>query len=462
MNRESGLALLAVVGLLMMTDVARPEAPYPLAWKRQLGSSGPDYCYGLSADGQGSVYLGGYTNGSMGGPNAGESDAFVCKYSVAGGLIWTRQFGTSAADDVYGVSGDGAGSIYAAGLTYGSLAAPQAGVYDAFIARFDEAGNRLWTRQIGTVADDYCRTVVADKSGHAYIAGYTHGALVGSSYGNADVFVIKYDSAGNLLWKRQTGTSQEDYGQNVCVDTQANVYLTGCTYGSLGGPSQGYADAFVMKYDSAGSLLWTRQLGTSYEDYCYGVSVNKLGNVFIAGTTYGPLGGPNAGGADVFVSKWNDSGDLLWTRQFGTDKEDYSSGVFADDLGNVYISGWTKGSLGGPNAGSHDAFLAKYDASGSPLWIIQIGSSGGDYAEAVSADGLGRVYIAGRTSGVIEGVSQGSLDVFLVSYQVPEPSTLALFALTQVTQFKKFRALFREGIPRGGPAGRGGRRKVDV
>ena len=100
-------------------------------------------------------------------------------------------------------------------------------------------------------------------------------------------------------------------------------------------------------------------------DESNGVSADGLGNVYISGFTSGSLGGPNAGGTDAFVSKYDAAGTLQWTRQLGTSADDVSYGVSADGLGNVYISGCTGGSLGGPNAGGNDAFVSKYDAAGT-------------------------------------------------------------------------------------------------
>jgi hypothetical protein len=91
----------------------------------------------------------------------------------------------------------------------------------------------------------------------------------------------------------------------------------------------------------------------------YGVSADGLGNVYISGVTHGALGGPNAGNADAFVSKYDAAGALLWTRQFGTSDDDVSICVSADGLGNVYASGSTTGALGGPYAGGYDAFVTK-------------------------------------------------------------------------------------------------------
>ena len=119
--------------------------------------------------------------------------------------------------------------------------------------------------------------------------------------------------------------------------------------------------------------------------------------------------------------------ELAWTRQLGTSSGDISYSVAIDGSGNAYISGYTGGDLGGTNAGLHDAFLAKYDSAGSLLWTRQLGTSSGDYG-SVAIDGSGNVYISGGTGGSLGGPNAGSDDVFLAKYVVPEPATLLLLA----------------------------------
>ncbi|MHC4405910.1 MAG: SBBP repeat-containing protein, partial [Planctomycetota bacterium] len=162
-------------------------------------------------------------------------------------------------------------------------------------------------------------------------------------------------------WSQQIGTSDQDYGECVAVDAFGNAYISGRTHGSLYGPNAGHSDAFVTKYDSAGTLLWSQQIGTSSSDMSFAIALDAIGNVYISGRTDGSLGGPNLGIPDAFLVKYDSSGTLLWSQQFGTSSSDTSTSVAVDASGNAYISGITSGGLGGPNAGGADAFLVKYD-----------------------------------------------------------------------------------------------------
>ncbi len=238
-----------------------------------------------------------------------------------------------------------------------------------------------------------------------------------------------------LQWTEQLGTGSSDRNSRVSADSLGNVYISGRTEGSLGGPNVGGSDAFLLKVDASGTLQWTEQLGTGGDDVGWGVSADSLGNVYISGTAGGSLGGPNAGLTDAFLAKYNASGALQWIEQLGTGSDDFGGGVSADSLGNVYISGVTQGSLGGANAGGWDAFLAKYDASGTLQWTEQLGTSSYDESPGVSADSLGNVYISGFTAGSLGGPNAGGEDAFVAKYAIPEPSSgvLALFGLAALT-----------------------------
>jgi hypothetical protein len=233
--------------------------------------------------------------------------------------------------------------------------------------------------------------------------------------------VAKYDSAGNLQWTKQLGTPSSDSANGISADKLGNVYVSGFTLGNLSGANPAGQVAYVAKYDAAGNLWWTKQFGVSAEDQSNGVSADGLGNVYVSGRTAGSLGGPNAGSYDAFVAKYDAAGNIQWTKQLGTADDDESSSVSADGLGNVYISGYTAGSLGGPNAGAQDAFLAKYDAAGNFQWTRQLGTSTPDYAVGVSTDRQHNVYISGTTAGSLGGPNAGGIDAFVGKYFDPRP-----------------------------------------
>ncbi len=383
-------------------------------WKRQLGTSSFDNSTDLAADGEGNLYVVGRTNGSLGGLNAGGSDAYVAKLDAAGNLLWLRQFGTSAEDSIVSVLVDGHGTAYVHGRTKGSLGGPNVGDSDAFVAKLDSAGSPVWIRQYGTTAEDEPGGISVDSLGNAYAVGLTNGRLGQQSFGDYDAYLVKVDSNGNLVWTQQFGTSAMESMGDVSADNQGNVYTVGSTSGPLGGPNMGGSDAYVTKFSATGSFLWTHQFGTSNHDSANSASTDGLGNVYIAGSTYGSLGGTNAGGRDGLVSKFNSQGLLLWTRQFGTTALDQCWEISCDSQGNPFVCGETQGSLAAPNAGSFDVVVRKYDSEGNVLWTDQFGTSGEERYPNIAVDGLGIVYVSGLTTGSLGGPHAGDYDAFVV------------------------------------------------
>jgi len=419
-------AAIALIGVFQASST-RAELPYEAVWSRQIGTSSQEYVRSIAVDALGNAYMCGNTRGSLGGPNAGGNDAFLVKYDSSGSLLWSQQIGTSSYDQGRSVALDAFGNAYICGDTWGSLGGPNAGDGDAFLVKYDGSGSLLWSQQIGTSSLDLARSVAVDAFGNAYISGYTEGSLGGPNAGGCDAFLVKYDGSGSLLWSQQIGTSSSDLAYSVAVDASGNAYIGGDTWGSLGGPNAGGNDAFLVKYDGSGSLVWLEQIATSSYDYARSVAVDASGNAYISGNTWGSLGGPNAGGNDAFLVKYDGSGSLLWSRQIGTSSYDRAYSVAVDAIGNAYISGDTQGSLAGPNAGGYDAFLAKYDSSGSLLWSQQIGTSSYDNSLSVAVDAFGNAYITGHTDGSLGGPNAGLTDAFLVKFSpVPEPSTFAL------------------------------------
>jgi len=406
----STLLLASLMSLLLIP--AEAAWGQDIEWIRQFGTYESEFAMDVVVDASGNVYVTGTTYGALPGQaSSGFDDAFVRKYDGAGNEIWTRQFGSSQYDYAVGVAVDASGSVYVAGYTaHGTLPGQESsGYYDAFIRKYDGAGNEIWTRQFGSSWYDYAYGVAVDASGSVYVAGDTTGTLPGqASSGYFDAFVRKYDGAGNEIWTRQFGSSEYDYAQGgVAVDSSGNVYVAGWTSGALPGQvSSGWGDAFVRKYDGSGDEIWTRQFGSSDGDYTKGMAVDTLGNVYVAGYTGGTFPGQtSSGNIDAFIRKYDGAGNEIWTRQFGSSWEDHAEGVAVDASGSVYVAGLTYGALPGQvsSGGSYDAFVRKYDGSGNEIWTRQFGSSIYTTAYDAAVDGSGSIYVAGSTWGALLG-----------------------------------------------------------
>ena len=393
-----------------------------VAWTHQFGSidAGSFYSWdqaqAVDADTAGNVYVTGFTDGDLEEPTAGTQDVFVRRYDSVGVARWSDQFGTSQQDAVASVATDAAGNVFAAGSTQGTVEGTSAGLNDAFVRKYDPLGTVLWTDQFGTVDHDLATAVATDAAGNLYVAGQTGRDLEGPSAGNIDAFVRKYSPAGAVLWTRQFGTSDFDYGLALAVDSAGIVHVAGLTGGTLGDSNAGSGDAFVRHLDASGTHLSTDQFGSSGFDKALAIATDPSGNLYVGGSTTGALVGVNAGSTDAFVRKYNPAGTVAWTDQFGTSQLDEVYSVASQGSGNVYAVGTSYGSLGGPTEGSSDAFLRRYSPSGGVLGTEQFGSRYNDEAHAVAFDSTGKAYVAGWTDNNMEAAQVGFGDAFIRSY----------------------------------------------
>lgn len=297
---------------------------------------------------------------------------------------WTRQFGTSGTDAAYGVAVDPGGSVLVAGSTF--VGPTPGGHWEVFVRKYDAFGTLLWVRQFGTAE---ASGVSVDSLGNVLVAGLTRGSLSGyANAGESDAFVRKYDAAGSEMWTRQFGSTLSDLARSVAVDTFGNVLLTGDTSGALpGAVSIGATDVFVRKYDPSGNELWTRQFGSPISDEGRRVVVDSSANVLVVGSTVGALPGQTfAGGADVFVRKYDAAGSEVWTRQYGTTDVEFAKAAVVDVTGNVVVVAQAGGI----------SVVRKFDASGNELWTRQPATT---YPSALAVDSAGNLVLAGLAPG---------------------------------------------------------------
>ena len=362
---------------------------------------------------------------------------FFTRYNSQGTEQWTRQIGTTVIDNSYGIDTDTAGNIYLLSRTNGRLAGANAGIgNDVVLSKYNRRGSRQWQIQFGSPGNDnpFVDPRV-DSSGNVLIAGYTNDDLGGINADteippSADAWIAKYDGNGNQLWIEQFGTNEGDETFGLDIDSEDNIYTTGWTRGNLGGPNnlnpdgEVTYDIWLAKYDTDGNQEWIEQFGTNTFDWSWDVATDLNDDIYITGWTLGSLEGSNAGSYDIWLAKYDSDGNQLWIDQFGTAGDDAALGIDVDELGNYYLTGYTDGDLTGEgNAGSYDGWVAKYDSDGNQLWIQQFGSSELDNAYEVSVSG-DNVFVTGVTEGSLGSTNAGSYDAWIGRFSATDGTLL--------------------------------------
>ncbi|TCC10137.1 alpha/beta hydrolase-fold protein [Kribbella soli] len=270
-------------------------------WLTQFGVPGvADRSYSVAIDGT-AVYVGGYTKGALGGANQGDKDVFVARLDADGKQVWLRQTGSAGEDKGMSVAVSG-GAVYLAGMTAGELGTSAGGI-DGFLARYSPNGDPVWTKQVGTAASDEVWGVAPDPAGGVYLTGYTAGDFAGTLSGDKDILVARADADGVLTWRDQFGTTGNDKAAAVAVDASGAVYVGGFTDGSLETPL-GKFDGVLTKYSPDHARSWTRQFGTADDD---AADAYAEANLYLTTTSVGTqLSGLTA--TDVFRTTFTTDG----------------------------------------------------------------------------------------------------------------------------------------------------------
>lgn len=411
----------------LQLDLNQARGISMIDWIHQYGSSASDEVSSISADSLGNVFIAGETEGNIGGPYLGGRDAFLIKYDSSGNFAWARKFGTQGLDSAEGCSADGLGNVYIAGIAPRNLTTN--GSHNAFVTKYNGAGDLLWYRQLGVEnTGAFAQGVAADRLGNVFVTG--SGDVGPPAAGFGDAFLAKYSGSGDLQWSRQFNTGYDNaYG--VTADALGNAYVAGSTVERLDGPHGLVTNIALTKYDPNGNQLWTRQFGSNQDDFGLAVAADSLGNTYVTGVTNAKIDGLQIKGpTDAFLAKFDSAGNRVWTRLFGGTGDDRATSVSVDDFGNVFVSGTGSGDLTAPASSRNDALAAQFDSDGNLLKVWQFGNTTVEYGFGAATDGLGNFYVGGHTGGALgPEMNAGNFDAYLVKFSVPEPTSIATAAL---------------------------------
>jgi len=381
-------------------------------------------------------------------------------------MEWSEQIGGSLQDGGTDLSMDASGNVIIAGIIQGtvdfdpgldSLNYTAAGSSDGFIQKLDSAGNLLWVGTLGGVGLDVVWSVTTDAAGNIFATGTFEGTIdvnmeSGStqltSLGFADIFVLKTDPSGNLLWIRSMGDIGVSDGRSIYSDGEGGVFITGSFsgtvdfepgIGSTTKTSLGSIDVFLLRLSTSGNLNWVQTYGGTSGDRGEALVVDASGNVYVTGVfidtvDFDPGSGVSnlvsKGGRDVFIQKFDPTGILVWARSVGGTNVDESEAINVDDQNNVYVTGQFLDTVDfdpGPNElllssqGSRDFFVLKLDESGNLSWANSVGGPGIDESAAIFINAWDEVYVTGAFSetvdfdpgvGVSSRTSAGGFDAF--------------------------------------------------
>lgn len=448
--------------------------PLVRLWATYYGGSGFDWVGTAYTDHVGNVFAcGGSTSPNVNtiatsgafqttfGGGTIYGDSYLVKFNASGQRQWGTYFGGTGDDFANCCAVDVNGDIYISGGTSSTNTAVMTtpgcqqpnytggalNAQDAFLAKFNSQGQRLWSTYYGEVGYELTYAIAIDYQNDVYIVGMTGstsntyvasaGAHQTTNGGSYDGFLAKYNAAGTRLWSTFYGGSGDEYAIGCITDPSGNVYIGGISsstnniatagahqsvYG--GGNSinmYGMGDAFLVKFNPAGVRQWGTYYGGTGDEYIYYLAADQFSNVYFSGNTSSATSSAIAtngahqtsyggGGSDAMVGKFNTNGQRQWASYYGgIGNEDFACCVLDVNAASFYFSG-TTASVGGTiiasdcsyqstfGGGTKDAFLAKFNLQGKRQWATYYGASGDEDWTGVALDYSGAVFLTGETS----------------------------------------------------------------
>lgn len=302
-------------------------------------------------------------------------------------------WGGSSADMGTGIAMDSAENAFVSGRT----SSFGVGGYDLCLVKFNTTNGVEWNSTWGGIDRDEGWDVVLDSSGNAYVTGDT----CSFGRGDSDLCLVKFNSIGGIEWNSTWGGIYEEVGNAITLDSLGNTFVAGWT-SSFGA---GGDDMCLVKFNSTGGVEWNSTWGGLYDDSGADIALDSSGNAYVTGFTHSF----GKGEKDVCLVKFNSTGVVQWNCTWGDISDDEASSITLDSLGNIYISGYTRLIKNGVNFGQY-ALLGKFNSTGNLKWIQKWREQSINYGEDIIMDSSGNFFI------VVNSAEFNDYDIYLFQF----------------------------------------------
>jgi len=358
---------------------------------------------------------------------ASARDSYIAKHNSLGEIIWLKGISGSNNEEILKVKTDNNNNLYVLGgfnspvLTIGNTTLTNSGYYDIYLAKFNSNGDLVWVKSISGANNESAEGLTVDSSGNIYVGGKFNSSsiTIGSSVLNnstsfAEAFLIKFDSSGNPLWNKVLSGSVDEYIEGINTDNSGNVFITGgfnsssINFGTTTlTNTNAYNDIFIAKYNSTGIFQWAKKIGGNNDDYTRNIKIDTNGDILVTGhftstsLTLGTTTLSKISSQDIFITKYNTSGNLIWAKNAGNSGYNVATGLTTDTNNNIYISGAYNNSITFGtqpeliSTGNQDVFLAKYDTAGNAVWSKSNGGIYNDFGFAITNNSLNDIFLTG-------------------------------------------------------------------
>jgi hypothetical protein len=380
------------------------QKPYnvQLLSQKTFGGSGEDYIFDMVPTQDGGLFLAGTTSSNKSGDvgtNHGGNDAWLIRLNSNRDTVWTRVMGGA-----YYEAAARAIATADGGFAIAAYKQNNVGYDDWWIIKLKSNGDTAWTKQIGTVYDEYPEGIAATADGGFVVVG-----SYSSSSVNEDVMAVKFNINGDIAWQKTYGGSSYDIANAVTVYPDGSMMIAATTSNNNSGDvgaTHGYWDYWIIKLNANGEKLWTKAYGGSQYDRPFAIANTADGGAVITGTSRssqsGNVTGANHGNVDLWVVKVNANGDMEWNTLLGGAGSEEDPIVKVTPDGGYLIACDTDSKDGdvGTTQGLSDLWVLKLNTNGKILWSKTFGGTGYEEEGALSLNADGTFYVAGYNESI--------------------------------------------------------------
>ena len=417
------LAILLVIGYL--NTKAQPPG---IQWSKCVGGSSGDYAVDIKTTIDGGFVVLGDTfsdDGDISG-NHGAKDILVAKFNAAGNIQWLKCYGGSLNDNAASIIQTNDGGYLFGGATnsHDGDVFNNHGLGDGWIVKLDPQGIIQWSKTLGGTNDDYINNIILNTNGNYIISAATKSTDgdVTFNHGGYDAWILELDLTGNIVWQKTYGGSNTEQG-HVIQTSDGGYLFAGQTLSNDGDVSgnHGDDDFWVFKINSTGIMQWQKCFGGSASEVATSVKQTSDGYL-ISGITFsndGDVTG-NHGGGDAWVIDIGATGNLVWENCFGGALNEGGPYLMKTADDGCIISGKSS-SFNTPCTGFYDMWIVKIDPNGNQVWQSIFGGSNNDGASSMLTTPDGNYMVAGTTAslgGEIIG-NHGGIDIWLLKLAFP-------------------------------------------
>jgi hypothetical protein len=306
--------------------------------------------------------------------------------------VWVKNYGTNDGGRPNDSVRDEEGNFYLAGAKFRN------NIGKISLTKLDDNGTFIWTKTYDLPDSKEANAITIDQQNNLYLCGYT--STDHMHYESSDIFIMKTDPKGNLLWKKSIGSDKHDECEDIALDSQGSIYIVGETSGDLAGEKAiRFEDAFIAKLSNDGGLEWTKIFGTSNSDSAKSIMIDKKNQIFVGGST-SSIG-------DLYLAKYDTKGKQSWLKRYKTNDFEYDTKMTLGKDGYLYMG--SKVVLRDKNGKKlnpkvNKLLLKKLDKNGKEIWNIHYGF--GEIQEtlrAIITDSYGNIYTAHNSFYYIAG-----------------------------------------------------------